>query len=222
MTIWRVHLICGLGLFQKCLNAVVVFGFVMPSEWNSCHRFSALHCVREPALKIFALGCIPEIGNQWAKVLVFMCAKWTVRERSFLECMITFLHCFQCCRRNPRFHLVMVRMGASLSKVVCKTIVICFLIVSIVLFSRGSEKSSSNSFANSVWKVVWSSFESWRDFIVTGLGRAKDRLRLIKSWPSMNGESDWEKLWIKLRLLNNLKNQMVWISTRKQVFSFLW
>ena len=87
----------------------------------------------------------------------------------------------------------MVRIGASLSKMVFKAVVmICFSIVSIVLSKRGSEKSSSNLFSNLVYRVFWSNFESWRVFIVTvgGLGGVKNRLRVIKSWLAMNGESD--------------------------------
>ena len=48
----------------------------------------------------------------------------------------------------------MVRIEARLSEVVCKAFVICFPIVSIVLYASGSEKSSSK-FANSVCKVEW-------------------------------------------------------------------
>ena len=44
---------------EKCLNAVEVFGFVMPIERN----YSLLDCAHEPGLKIFALGCIQGIEN---------------------------------------------------------------------------------------------------------------------------------------------------------------
>ena len=104
---------------------------------------------------------------------LFSSVKWAVRDWRSLECTITFLHFFKIAGLTHGFILwviLMVRIGASLSKVVCKAVVIWFSIVSIVFPARGSGKSSSNLFANSVRKVAWPSFECWRVFIVTGGG----------------------------------------------------
>ena len=179
----------------------------MPIERSSCHHSLLEFAFGRLVSGYLLLAVSRELKTNERRCLGSFMSNEQCERDALLNARSRSFIAFKIAGVNHGFILwviVMVRIGASLSKMVFKAVVmICFSIVSIVLSKRGSEKSSSNLFSNLVYRVFWSNFESWRVFIVTvgGLGWVKNRLRVIKSWLAMNGESDWEKLWIQLRSL---------------------
>ena len=179
---------------EKCLKAVEVFGFVMPIERSSRHLSLLDYVFVSLASRYLLLAVSRELEtNEWRCLCSSMSsgqcdcdAFLNAQSRSFIVSKISRVtHGF------ILWVIMIVRMGVSSSKVVGRAVVMRLSIVSIVSYARGSENRSSNLFSNLDCNFVWSSLEKWRVFIVMGggLGWDKNRLRVMKSWPAMNGES---------------------------------